>query len=115
MCDLGSYGEDSVRWQATSFWNAPETCHESVKCLFSRRPDLVLRFHFHEWRFGAAFSIVGASCFGLAMAPPERPMPMKAHIDGAVGQQMGDKHSQFLHADGDQKRRFEHAAGLEAA
>lgn len=42
-------------------------------------------------------------------------MPMKAHIDGAVGQQMGDKHSQFLHADGDQKRRFEHAAGFEAA
>jgi len=75
----------------------------------------VLRFHFDEWRFGAAFSIVGASCFGLAMAPPERPMPMKAHIDGAVGQQMGDKHSQFLHADCDQKRRFEHAAGFEAA
>src|SRR6202171_401008 len=71
---------------------------------------LVLQLHFHEWQFGAAFSIVGAFCFGLVMAPPERPMPMEGRIDGAVGQQMRNKPSQFLHADGDEKRRLDHAA-----
>ena len=71
---------------------------------------LILQLHFHEWQFGAAFSIVGAFCFGLVMAPPERPMPMEGRIDGAMGQQMRHKPSQFLHADGDEKRRFDHAA-----
>jgi hypothetical protein len=32
---------------------------------------------------------------------------MKARIDGAMGQQMGNKPSQFLYADGDEKRRFD--------
>ena len=71
---------------------------------------LVLQLHFREWQFGAAFSIVGAFCFGLMMAPPERPMPMEAHVGGAMGQQMRNKPSQFLQADGDEKRRFDHAA-----
>src|ERR1700682_4104662 len=71
---------------------------------------LILQLHFHEWQFGTAFSIVGAFCFGLVMAPPERPMPMGGRIDGAMGQQMRHKPSQFLHADGDEKRRFDHAA-----
>ena len=44
------------------------------------------------------------------MAPPERPVPMEARVDGAMGQQMRNKPSQFLHADGDEKRRFNHAA-----
>jgi hypothetical protein len=33
---------------------------------------------------------------------------MKARIDGAMGQQMGNKPSQFLHVDGDEKRRCDH-------
>jgi hypothetical protein len=53
---------------------------------------------------------MGAFCFGLVMAPPERPTPTEADVGRAMRQQMGNKPSQFLHADDDEKRRFDHAA-----
>jgi hypothetical protein len=71
---------------------------------------LVLQLHFYERQFGAAFSIVGAFCFGLVMAPPERPTPMEAHVGWARPSQMRNEPSQFLDADGDKKGRFDHAA-----
>ena len=71
---------------------------------------LVLQLHFHERQFGATFSIMGAFCSGLMMAAPERPTPMEAHVGRAMRQQMRNEPSQFLHADGDEKRRFDHAA-----
>jgi len=55
------------------------------------------------------FSIVGAFRLGLVMSL-ERPMPMEAQVGGAMHLQPRNKSSQFLRADGDEKRRFDHAA-----
>jgi hypothetical protein len=52
---------------------------------------------------------MGTFCLRLIMATPERPIPIESHVGRAPASQMGDEPSQFLHADGDKKRRFDRA------
>ena len=50
-----------------------------------------------------------AFCFGLMVTTPERPAPVESDV-GATPLEMRDQPSQFLHADRDHGRRFDHAA-----